>query len=252
MSPRPHDGPAEEGLSSSLLPIVQKEEQVARLRAVLSSFCHRCRNSLNGIKLSLYLFRREARRGLPDRWAEIEAIYQQVEHLFECLQTIYRPMTITMVRLPLDELIRQHEPRWRSQLAARGIDLQIALAEPEVIGDFDPAHLGIGLDAVASWMAEACHPEGRARVSLALRDGTIEIRWELSPPPGDPMPAEHGGPSRQSICEMPTPRIDSLVLPLVARILAEHGGCLERERGVNLVVLLRWPQYRAGDRDGVA
>src|SRR5262245_55838204 len=107
MSPRPHEGPAEDGLSSSLLGIVHDPDQLARLRGAMSDFCHRCRNSLNGIKMSLYLFRREAMGAAPDCWGEIESTYQQLEHFFDHLQAIYRPLTIAMVRAPLDELIRQ-------------------------------------------------------------------------------------------------------------------------------------------------
>src|SRR5262249_40016880 len=145
MSPRPHEGPAEEGLSSSLLPIVHEAERVERLRTVLSGFCQRCRNSLNGIKLRLYLFRREARGAVPGSWGEIEAIYQQVEHLFDHLQTIYRPMTITMVRWPLGELIHHHVSKWRARFESRGLALQLHPPESEVTGDFDPGQLGVGL-----------------------------------------------------------------------------------------------------------
>src|SRR5262249_50972723 len=94
MSARPHEGPAEEGLSSSLLQIVHDPERVDRLRTALSVFCHRCRNSLNGIKMSLYLFRREARGAVPDSCVDLEAIYQQIVNLFDHLQSIYRPMAI--------------------------------------------------------------------------------------------------------------------------------------------------------------
>src|SRR4051794_39610109 len=90
MSPRPHEGPAEEGLSSSLLQIVHDPERVDRLRDSLRGFCHQSRNSLNGIKMSLYLFRREARGALPECWDEVETIYQDVVSLFDRLQTIYR------------------------------------------------------------------------------------------------------------------------------------------------------------------
>src|SRR5262249_5336394 len=119
MSPRPHEGPAEEGLSSSLLQIVHEPERVDRLRTVLSGFCHRCRNSLNGMKMSLYLFRREACGVVPDSWRDIEAIYQQMEHLFDHLQTIYRPMTVTTMRSPLDHLIHHHAPKWRTWCESR-------------------------------------------------------------------------------------------------------------------------------------
>ena len=169
MSPQPHEGPAEEGLSSSFLRIVHDPEQVEGLRTVLSGFCHRCRNSLNGIKMSLYLFRREARGAVPDCWGELETLYHDIEHLFEHLQTIYRPMPITMVRSPLDDLIDHHVPKWRSWFESRGRTLQLDRPEREVPADFDPAQLGAGLDALAAWRAEAGEARALTRVTLGGR-----------------------------------------------------------------------------------
>ena len=63
MSPQPHDGPAEEGLSSfDSLRRSRIRRGSTTSGEMLSSFNHRCRNSLNGIKMSLYLFKREVGR----------------------------------------------------------------------------------------------------------------------------------------------------------------------------------------------
>jgi hypothetical protein len=236
-----------------LLPIVHEAERVERLRTMLSGFCHRCRNSLNGIKLSLYLFRREARGAVPDSWGEIEAIYQQVEHLFDHLQTIYRPMTITMVRWPLGELIHRHVSKWRAAFESRGRALQLHPPEAEVTGDFDPGQLGVGLDAMVAWRAEVGGAGGLARVAWGVRDGAIEVRWREANPddPRDP-PEPAGVFARRNAGCSSSRVVDVLAMPLLARIVAAHGGRLHRERGPGFGVLLRWPQYRRGDHDGVA
>ena len=75
--------------------------------------------------MSLYLFRREARGAVPDCWGDIETIYHDIEHLFDHLQTIYRPMPITVVRSPLEDLIDHHVPKWRSWFESRGRTLQL-------------------------------------------------------------------------------------------------------------------------------
>lgn len=252
MSPRPHDGTAEEGLSSSLLQIVHDPRRVEHLRDVLSSFCHRCRNSLNGIKLSLYLFRRESRGTVPHCWSEIEGIYQQVEQLFDRMQAIYRPMAIRMVDSPLEELIRAHAPRWRAWYESRGLSLQLEPPDGEVDGEFDPILLGQGLDAMASWRAEAGAAGTLSRIAWCLQGETIEILWREEPHPEPPDLLEHpGGPIRREpgTCSR---RLDPLALPLLSRIVSGHGGTFECERGAGFVVRIRWPRCRAAVADGVA
>src|SRR5438105_14477240 len=104
MRPQPHEGPAEEERSASMLPVVDDLERIDGLRRMLSRYSHRCRNLLNGIKMSLYLFRRDVKEPMPARWNELERGYQEIERLFCHLQAIYRPMTVTMVRYPLGQL----------------------------------------------------------------------------------------------------------------------------------------------------
>ncbi len=247
MSPRPHDGPAEEGLSSSLLQIVHDPVRVDRLRNALSGFCHRSRNSLNGIKLSLYLFRREAQGEVPESWDDLEKIYHQIIQLFDHLQAIYRPMAIAMVRSRLDELIEHHAPKWRSWYESRGLALQLNAPGAEVSGDFDPGQLGLGLDAVAAWRVESCAPGTLTRIAWATREGAIEVDWEEVVADPRPDPVDRTGRCGPRGENRAPSRVDLLELPLLARIIAEHGGRLDRDRGPGLRFRLRWPQFRRTD-----
>jgi hypothetical protein len=248
MSPRPHDGPAEEGLSSSFLRVVHDPERVESLRTLLSGFCHRCRNSLNGIKMSLYLFRREARGAVPDCWGDLESIYHQVEHLFDHLQTIYRPLTLTTVRSQIDEMLNHHAPKWRSWFETRGRAIRLDPPECPVTGDFDPAQLGAGIDAMAAWRAATVNDGTLTRVAWCSRDGSIEVLWEEVPSDDPPVPIEaaDGSPRREG--NSSSRPVDALALPLLARIVAAHGGRLQFARDPALAVRLQWPQFRPADR----
>ena len=176
--------------------------------------------------MSLYLFRREARGAVPDCWGDLESIYHQVEHLFDHLQTIYRPMTLTTVRSPLDELLDHHAPKWRSWFEIEGPGPPARSPRLPVTGDFDPAQLGAGLDAMAAWRAATVDDGTLTRVAWCSRDGSIEVLWEEVPsddppvaiePPMDPLAREGNSSSRP---------VDALALPLLARIVAAHGGRL--------------------------
>ncbi len=246
MSRRPHEGSAEKtSLPSPTSPVTNDLKEIDELRRLLSGFSHRCRNSLNGMKMSLYLFRRGVQENLPTNWDDLERSYQRIESAFDHLQTIYRPMSLTMVRSPLGDLIRDRAPRWRSCLQKRGRALHLEPPEQEGVGDFDPIQLGIGLDALASWRAESTEAKTDTRVGWRTHEGSFEICWEelltvapslSSHPDGDVslIPGHH-----------PAPRVHSLALPLLARILAAHGGRLEAPGASALRLKIRWPQFRS-------
>jgi hypothetical protein len=223
-----------------LLQIVHDPERVERLRSALSGICHRSRNSLNGIKLSLYLFRRESRGEVPECWDDLEKIYQQIVHLFDHLQAIYRPMAIMTIRSHLDALIEHHAPKWRSWYESRGLAMQLIAPEVEVPGDFDPGQLGVGLDAVAAWRAESSAPGTLTRIAWTAGDGSIELCWHEVEAEPRPVSLDCAGPGRRHAAEH---RLDLLELPLLARIIAEHGGRLYRDRGPGFRLRLRWPQF---------
>ena len=246
MSPRPHDGPADEGLSAAFLRLVQDRRKVESLRSHLSGFCHRCRNSLNGIKLSLYLFRREARGRVPECWSDLESTYQQVEGIFDALQAIYRPVTSAKVRLEVESLMSEHLPKWRSWFESRGLAIRLEAPEEAVPGDLDPVQLGAGLDAVARWRAEAGSSGMVARVGWSASDGMIELSWEESVP-GSADAADRPGLGPADDRRPASRPVDSLALPILARVVAEHGGRLQIGTLRGLSLRARWPQFETAD-----
>src|SRR4029079_9760652 len=92
--------------------VVQDDRKIAQLREEVSGLSHRCRNLLNGMKMSLYLRRRGASSPLPALWANVEQSYGGIEQILERLQLIYRPMSLTLVRAPFSSLVRDHKREW--------------------------------------------------------------------------------------------------------------------------------------------
>jgi hypothetical protein len=243
MSPQPHDGPAEGGVSTSLLRTVNDPQRIESLRHVLSNFNHRCRNSLNGIKMSFYLIKREVAGPMPAYWSDLERTYQELEVYFDRLQMIYRPLSLTLVRSPLGQLIREHFASWSRSFSDRTRVFELAPPAEDLAGDFDPMYLGLGLDAFVAWRAKSVHSQAKTVLSWGVVDGYFDVRWEE----GLPGTSARGrgrdkgggqGPSSDG-------RIDSLAHPLLKRIVAAHGGFLETTDGPNFVVKLRWPRFRA-------
>jgi hypothetical protein len=228
-----------------MLPVVTSQERIARLRLILSGFSHRCRNSLNGIKMSLYLVRREHRGTLPSAWPELEQTYLQIERLFDHLQAIYRPMTLTMVRSPLGPFMADHESKWRTWFEASGRTMRVDRPSQDLPGDFDPIHLGMGLDAVIAWRAEVREASRNPRLSWRTGAGFCEVSWdETEPPTSSVLPNDAAGRDRK---HHGLARVDPLALPLLSRIVTAHAGHTEstREPGRGFRLNLRWPQFRS-------
>ncbi len=214
------------------------------LRKLLSGFSHRCRNSLNGIKMGLYLFRRESRGPATSYLSELDRTYQQVECLLDQLQAIYRPMNLTMVCGPLGQLIEERIRCWRSSSPTKCRALRVTPPEHEIAGEFDPIQLGKGLDALARWRMESTEFSATFLISWRLRDGMFEICWEetrsgscgaSSAPTGKE--GANGGPTNG--------RSESLAESFLARVMAAHGGRLEKTLRPNLRWRLLFPQFHS-------
>jgi hypothetical protein len=247
MSPQPHEGPAEEGLSDSLLRLVADSDRLDQLRRLLSGFSHRYRNSLNGLKIALYLCRRDPAGPLPACWAELDRTYQELESLFDRLQAIYRPMSLTMVRCPLGQLIAGRLESWRSWFRADGRSLCINGPVNDSPGDFDPMHLGMGLDAFAAWRAAAGDVGCDSLLGWQARQGWFEVWWnEVRSAEGtDPRQCTDMDSSRKDRATSS----DLLALPLLARIVHAHDGRLESTSAPGFGIKLCWPQFHQGESE---
>jgi hypothetical protein len=210
---------------------------------MLSSFNHRCRNSLNGIKMSLYLFKREIGGPRPNSLCELERSYQQIEALFDRLQMLYRPLSLTLVRSPLGRFFDERLNLWQSWFSVRGRTIEISRPTDDLPCDFDPMLMALGLDAFAAWRAEACPAASHAVLTWRIADGSPELTWSERCPGnnGSPRAGENGTDrTRDANVEF-----DSLAQVLLKRVILAHRGCLEFSCEPGLVMTLRWPRLQS-------
>jgi hypothetical protein len=230
---------AEDELCGALLRFVGSEGQIGMLRKELSGFSHRCRNMLNGLKMCLFLVRRDARRPLPSWWSEVEEEYRGIETLFDQLQSIYRPVTLTPVRAPFGSLVRERQRCWLEWFADAGRRLEIVPPGREDAGEMDPMCMAAALDAFVGWRANAMPVGNSARFAWATRLDCQEVVWNEIGSPGTSSAGPKMACARRR--EASAAMIPSLALPLLARVVAAHRGTVEQSRAGGYEVSLRWP-----------
>jgi hypothetical protein len=124
------------------------------------------------------------------------------------------------------------------EVSSSGIDLK---------GDFDPMYMGLGLDAFVAWRAEAAIAGRPARLHCGISEGLFEVRWEEGPlPKSSPPPDRKFGLEDEARPDRP---VDSLALPLLARIVSAHGGYVETSTEPTVMMTLRWPRFKAREQE---
>jgi hypothetical protein len=227
------DSPTEQ-LAGALARVAADPDLTRHLHEVLGAYCHRCRNHLNSLKISLYLARRVGGSGGQNVWRDLEPRYELVERFVDRLQLICRPMPLSLVRLPLSLLIDDRRGAWSEQLQGQGRRLIVSPPEGPEVGDFDPMRLGQGLDGLVSWRSRAGDPGSDLRVSWTADRGTFHVVWDEPPGPG---PDPGFGPPDGSAADS----TDALALPLLTRLMTLHGGALLQARRSRWRLDLRWP-----------
>ena len=209
-------------------------------RRMLRQFSHRCRNTLSGIKLGLYVLRKELEGQSPSRWTELGRTCDEIEKLFDGLQRIYQSTSLTVVRSPLGQLFAERLPVWRSRYAARGRTILVDTPERDAAGDFDPTHLGRGLDAFVAWRADSSD-SGAPRLAWRVVDGKFEISWQESLD----RRAERAGAVSTSFARPLARRLRGFNGPFAAgpgrRRSRRRAGGPQR---APLDVTVRWPHFR--------
>ena len=220
-------------LCLSLLRLVQDNRKIEQLREEISGFSHRCRNLLNGMKMSLYLVRRGADSPLPALWANVEQSYGRIEQLLDRLQMIYRPMTLALVRRRLDpwSTIMSRTGATTSGLAA---DRSRSCHRPRSRrGAFDPMLLSGGFDAFLRWRAAMVRTGQRARLSWKTSNARLEVSWNEAA-------TDPASTSRERHTQAPTADL-SLALPLLARVFTAHHGAIQLTPAPEFKVLFTCP-----------
>lgn len=218
------EGDHQEGLSHALLRVAGEPAKLGALYEILGDYCHALRNRLNSIKLSLFLARRQACPLADSAWAEAESSYRAVEQFVEQLQAICRPMALFAIPLDLNALVAERLPSWRDELGRRGRALEVEAPDGPAVGRLDPARLTQALDSFVAWRARS-----GARSSVRLRwgadDDHLALEWH------DPQGTD------------PDDATGALAMPLLARVVAAHGGRCQLDDESGLRLRCRWPRH---------
>jgi len=236
MSRHPHDGSADEGLSDSLLRFIDGG-QMEPLRQALSGFNHRCRNMLNSMKMGFYLARRAADGPLPERWDDLTRTYNEIERLFDLLQSIYRTMTLNPVTRPFGAVVDERRRAWTAAFDREDLTLTFEPPAREEAGAYDAMRFSSALDAFVAWRAASLSPGGAAVLSWETTPHGFQVDWSESPSRMFEASPRRPASPHESLAA--TAR--SLALPLLARVVAEHRGRLSWTPRPRVQASLRWP-----------
>jgi hypothetical protein len=219
-----------EGSMSSWLRVASDPSQAVALHAIFGDFCHQYRNNLHALKLSLYLARKAAKTSDASIWDQFDPGYAALERLVDRLQTIYRPMELDLVRLPLEMLVAERRRSWIDGFVKHGRSLDLEPPATDTIGYFDPIRLAMGLEAFVTWRAGAGEPGRPARLTWKSEGDNFHLVW-----------SEPGARAIDALDELKDQR-EPLALPLLARIISAHQGTVELASDDGLKVHLRWPR----------
>lgn len=233
----PHEGSAELRLCDALLGFVDGG-RLDSLRQTLRGFNHRFRNLLNSLRMSFYLAKRSGFQSGSDRWGEIDRAYKEVEQFQSRLETIYQAMPLTPINGRLGALVNEREATWVDWFRQNGDELILEAPEEESEGRFDPMFLGTALDGFIAWRAASLSPGSRATLRWTADGEDFAIDWteRSSESPGS-RPSAPARSASRSLSETTA----SLSLPLLARVVAEHGGRLSWSREPEIEARVRWP-----------
>ncbi|WP_254054049.1 hypothetical protein [Singulisphaera sp. GP187] len=219
----------EDDLACSLVGVASDPFKVRALHDILGVFCHQCRNTLNSLKLSLYLTKRDASHVASPLWGELDQRYHEVELLFDRLQAICRPMTLTPLRASLSLIMKERGASWVEAMAARDRSLRLVPPKSSDVGEFDPIRLPECLNTFILWRAEVGERGQPAQLGWRIEDDHFLIEWD------EPSSFGVGGTPERS------DRSDPLALPLLARVLSAHGGTMTLDFHDGLHLRATWP-----------
>ncbi len=222
------DGVVVDDLTGHFLAVATDGDRSRDLSQALRVFFHDARNTLNSLKIGLYVARRGA-AGTASTWDELDQSYRGLEQLIDRLQTICRPIELSTITGDLGPWLEESRPSWSSRLASIGRRLDWSPPPTPAVGRFDPRRLIQGLDALVAWRSGEGGGDEPARLAWAGDAGRFLLEWsEDGPAPAEPLE----GRDCRSV---------SMALPLLAHVMTAHGGSLAVSRRGGLVVRLSWP-----------
>ncbi|QDV32688.1 ATP-binding protein [Tautonia plasticadhaerens] len=199
-----------EGLAGALLRSVDEPDRIALIQLRLDRYCHRLRNRLNSMKLSLYLARRLSADGPVVEWGRSEEACRSIETLLDQLQVFCAPLHPAPTPGDLSEWLGHRLDEWRNELGRREIRLEAEGPGEPLWCRGDWMRLGQGLDGLVAAWSRIGSPSAVIRLSWGRDVDRCVIRFEAD----------------DRLIRLSCDEVESLALPLLARVVASHGGSL--------------------------
>lgn len=217
------------GLSGHLMEIAGNPAMREELSGLMGDYCHQCRNRLNSLKLSIYLARKQGNGLALSDWCSVETDYKALEDQVERLQAMCRPIAMAPVVIDFALLIDDRVSAWRETVEAHGREFVVDPPADRTEVRFDVDRVGSSLDVIVRWRS-ACLPSddvdpGSVRVGWGREGSDFVFRWA------------------ESTCGEESPFDPEHVwsLPILTRVVAEHGGSVEVREQAGWTMTARWP-----------
>lgn len=212
-----------DGLAGALLRCVEEPERIPLLQSLLDRYCHRLRNRLNSMKLSLYLSRRLSGEVYGPEWVRADLAYRTIEMTIEQVQLFCNPLQAMPVDGDLDVWVRDHRTSWEKLLVGHPVHLEYEPSSEPLPTQFDWYRLAQGLHGLVLYWAGLEDHDCVIRLSWGRELNSLFLRFE----------------SDSSIVR-PKDSTENLALPVLARVLMAHGGTLLIPASETSIILT-WP-----------
>jgi hypothetical protein len=228
-----------QGVARALMAVAADPNRTDELYEVLGEFCHGVRDRLNALKISLYVANQSLGPEFERSWQEIHDQYLVVEHFVDQFQTVFRPMSLNLMSVSLGRLIDENRDHWERLVHNKGANLFWSRPKADPEGRFDPMRLTDALERFVSGRTEEMLAGTMVHVSWTAEGDRFRFSWDEKTP----------AVSRTHASGLLADgyRLGNLVLPMLARVMALHGGVASIRSGDEFGMELRWPMIA---RDG--
>ncbi len=225
------------GLSRTLLDLMDSPEGLHEIHPLLDRYCHRVRNRLNSLKLSLYLTRKLSGVALESLWPRTELCYQSMERLVEQLQWLTGPLQPVLLETNLRDWLTAQTSTWSALLHASKIGVELTLPDPEVTLKVDTFLVEKGMNMlVRSWGMFG--PAG-GTIRVSVKQNCQVVTLVLNCEGADP----------KDWFRRSKEQAETLELPILARILEVHGGHLGFRHGPSFSLSFPTPSRLNGHHE---
>lgn len=232
------DSPVEQ-LSKALAKVGSHPALAQQLHEILGDYCHQCRNLLSTMNMSLYLAKRTKDKLDETDWSTVEWYYREAELFIDRVQSICRPMPLSLVETSLQYLFESRFSAWSETLFKNGRTLVVEGPSSSNIGHFDPCRLERVFDDLVAWRAGVGDPCHDLRIQWTTTASAFEVIWDEPPtiePTSSRIAVRHDSIDSEMSLSLP-----SLTIPMLSRVMSLHRGSLSGSVGSPWKIRLSWP-----------